>query len=135
MFVTKRQSRLVAMVPVGDDQFFGGHRVLDGRHQHRLADLPQPVFGSVLVRHDGRRLLSGRFVEDRVDLARRIGVQHKELPAMRMRVPQQFEAVLLGSTERALVAMHDPRRVVLHGAQPDGSLRTSRSPVSGTVNS
>src|SRR5215471_3602935 len=68
----------------------------------------------------GRGLRS--FVQELVDRARRIGVQHEDLPEMRARVAQEFQPVFFWTRERLFVTMDYPLRVRGHFTEPDKTL-------------
>ena len=94
------------------------------------------MHGAVLVGHfaDGRA--RGRLVQQRVDFARRVRVEHEELAEMRVSVAQQFQAVLLRTRERLLVPVHDAGRVFLDRAERDEALaHQALAGVRDTVNS
>ena len=110
---------LVAVVAVGDEQLLVRHQLLDLRGG---ADLPHAVDGAVLVGDfgDGRR--GGGLIEQGVDGAGRVGVQHEDGFEVGVGVLEQFHAVLLGTGEGLLVAEDDARGVVFHLAEGDEAL-------------
>ena len=61
-------------------------------------------------------------VEQGVDGAGGIGVEHEELAEVGVGVAEEFEAVLLGAGEGLLVAVDDAHGVVLDGAEGDEAL-------------
>ena len=107
------------MMPVGDQQLLVGHQLLDAR---RIGDLPDAMPGAVFIRDDRDRRGFRRLVEQRVNRAGRVRIQHKELPEMGVRVPQQLQTVFLRSRERLLVAMHHAGRILLQSAERDEAL-------------
>ena len=119
ILVAEGQRGLVAVVAVGDQQLLVRHQLLDAR---RVGDLPEAVHGAVLVGDLGQRRGCGRLVEQRVDGAVGVGVQHEELAEVRVGVAQQLQAVLLGPGERLLVAVDDAGGVVLDAAERDEAL-------------
>ena len=106
-------------MPVGDEQFLVRHQLPDARG---VGHPPHGVDRAVLIRYRGNRRVFGRFIQQRVDGASGVGIQHEELPAVRVRVAQQLQPVLLRSRERLLVPVHHAAGVVLHRAQGDESL-------------
>ena len=107
---------LIAVVAVGDEQLLVRHQLLDCC---RGADLPHAVDGAVLVGDlgDGRR--GGGLIEQRVDGARGVRVQHEDRFEVRVGVLEQLHAVLLGTGEGLLVAEDDARRILFHLAERD----------------
>ena len=71
---------------------------------------------AVLVGDFARRLRLRGLVQKAVDLARRVGIQHEELAEVRVRVTQQFEAILLGAGKRLLVPVNHARRILFQDA-------------------
>ena len=65
---------------------------------------------------------SGGLIEQLVDGARRIGVQHEDRFEVSVRVLEQFHAVLLRTGEGLLVAEDDARRILFHLAEGDEAL-------------
>ena len=61
-------------------------------------------------------------VEQRVDGARRIGVQHEDRFEVGVGVLEQFHAVLLGAGEGLLVAEDDAGGILFHLAERDEAL-------------
>ena len=117
--LAERQRGLVAMVAVGDQQLLVRHQLL---HARRVRDLPDAVDRAVLVGDLGDGSGLRGLVEQRVDRARRVGVQHEELPEMGVRVAQQLQPVLLRPGERLLVPVDHARGILLHRAERDEAL-------------
>ena len=122
MLVAEGQRRFVAMVPVGDDQLLGciacwmeamstGSEMLQSR-----CTAP---YSSVTAAMGSSPATSSRMASTS---PRGVRIQHEDLPEMRARVAQQFQAVLLGAAQSLLVAVHDAGRVVFHRAEPDEAL-------------
>ena len=109
----------VAVVAVGDEQFLVRHELLD---LGGGADLPHAVDGAVLVGDfgDGRR--GGGLIEQGVDGAGRVGIEHEDGFEVGVGVLEQLHAVLLGTGEGLLVAEDDARGVVFHLAEGDEAL-------------
>ena len=107
------------MMPVGDQQLLVGHQLL---HARRIGDLPDAVPRAVFVRDLRDRRGLRRLVEQRVDRAGRVRIQHEELPEMGVRVAQQLQTVLLRTGERLLVPMHHAGRILLQSAERDEAL-------------
>ena len=118
VFLGVIQRGLVAVVAVGDDQLLVGHgrgQQVDGR---RIADLPQPVQHAVLVGDLGVGG-PGAVVQNLLDAAGRVGVEHEDLPEMRVRGLEQVEPVALGLAERLLVAEDHLLGVLVQLAEGD----------------
>ncbi len=113
------QRRLVAVMAVGDEQLLRAHQLLEARDPRRVGYLPQPVLGLVLVGDARQRLGARGVLQDAIDLAFGIRIEHEELAEMGVAVAQQREPVLLRTRERLLVAVDDALRIILHRAQPD----------------
>ena len=119
MVAAEGHGGLVAMMAVGDQQLLVGHQLLDV--------LPAPIFhmrwmapySSVTSAMGGE---SGGLIEQIVDRARRIGVQHEDRFEVSVGVLEQFHAVLLGTGEGLLVAEDDARRILFHLAERDEAL-------------
>ena len=97
-----------------------------------LGDLPRAVDGAVLVFHGHGGLARGRLVQNPVDGAVRVRVEHEKLAEMRAGVAQQFHAVALGTRQRLLVPVYDAGRVILDRAKPDEAL--AREALAGVGN-
>ena len=121
VLVAERQRGFVAVMPVGDQQFLVRHQLLDDA-AHGIGHPPHAVDRAVLVRDLRYRRQRRRLIQQRVDGAFGIGIQHEDLPAVRVRVAQQLEPVLLRPRERLLVPVHHAGGVVLHRAQGDEPL-------------
>src|SRR5271167_3254723 len=69
-----------------------------------------------------RRGTRRRAVEQLVDFALRVRIQHEELLELRAGVAQQFKAIFLRAGERLLVTVDHARRIWLEFAEPDEAL-------------
>jgi len=83
---------------------------------------PHGVDRAVLIGDRGNRCGFGGLIEQRVDGALGVGIQHEELPAVRVRVAKQLKPVLLRPGKRLLVPVHHAAGVVLHRTQGDEPL-------------
>ena len=70
------QGGLVAVVAVGDQQFFGVHQLLQLADRRRVGDLPDRVAHSVLVFDARQRRAGSGLVQTPVDPRGRVVVQH-----------------------------------------------------------
>src|SRR4051812_9424033 len=85
--------------------------------------------GAVLVRDLRDRRGFRRFVEQGVDGAGRIRVQHEKLTEMCVCMAQQLESILFGSGERLLMPMHHAGGILLDRAERDEAL--AHEPLTG----
>jgi len=88
---------LVPVMAVGDQQPLVRHELLNPGDQPRVGDLPQSVYGLVLVNDLEWRAGLSDGVQDAVDLAERVRVEHEELAGVRAGVAEQLEAVYFGA--------------------------------------
>ena len=68
------------------------------------------VHRAVLVGDFGQRRRLRGLIQQRVDRARAVRIQHEDLAEVRVRVAQQLQPILLGAGQRLLVAMHHAAR-------------------------
>ena len=122
ILVAESQRSFIAVMPVGDEQFLVRHQLPDARNTAGVRDLPKRMARAVLVGDIAGGLRLRGFVQQTVDLTRRVGVQHEELAEVRVRVAQQFQPVLLRAGQGLLVPVDDARRILLHRAQSDEAL-------------
>ena len=110
------------MVSVCDEQFLIAHQSLHSRRNRGIGDAPQQVFRIVLISDldigHGLRY----FVQQPVDRAFAIRIQHEKLAEVRMRMAQNFAPVFLGAGKRLLVTVHNARGVIDYFAQSDEPL-------------
>ncbi len=107
MILRIRERRLIAVMPVGDQQLLVAHQRLDHGHVRRRGDRPHAMPGLILVEHVQNRRAFLRGCQQRVDGARRVRVQHENLAKVRAGVIQQFAAVFLGTGQRLLMPIDD----------------------------
>ena len=101
------ERRLVAVVPVGDEERRARDALDDGAHGVARAHLRERVMHAVRRRELGERL--GR-IERRVELAARVAVEHEAGAQVGPRRAEQLQPVFLRARERALVRQHDALR-------------------------
>ena len=77
------------------------------------------MHGAVFIGHFAKRRRGSGLVEQGVDFAGGIGIEHEDQLAVGARVAKQIQAVLLGAGKGALVPMHNVGAVILHCAQSD----------------
>ena len=73
-----------------------------------------------------------RFVEQGVDPALGVRIQHEDLPEVRSGVLEYLTPVFLWAGERLFVAVNDARAVILNSPRPMNPFRVRDSPLSGT---
>src|SRR5271156_3122041 len=117
--IAKVQSRLVTMMPIRDDQLLIRHRALNPADRRHIRHRPQPVRHPEFVMQFLRRGFLHGFFQQVVNQPRRIVVEHEKLAGLRVRVPQQLDAVRFRRRKRALVPEHHLRVVILHSPQRD----------------
>ena len=87
-FVAIGQGGFVAMMSVGDHQFFVRHSALDRLDYAWIGDRPQAVHHVVFVTDLHVGLSVCRRVEQCVHTSDRVAVKHEQLPGMRFCVAQ-----------------------------------------------
>jgi len=112
------QSRLVAVVAIGDDQFLVGHGSRQHTDDRRIADAPQPVQHAVLVGDFG---IGGAaaIVENLLHAASGVRIEHENLAEVSVRGLEQIEPVAPGFGEGLLMAEDDLVGIVVELAERD----------------
>ena len=105
--------RLVAVVPVGDQQLGGLDGALDRADPVRVREAPEPVDGSVVVGGLAPGGIARSLVQDGGNLAARVRVQGEDGGEVGPRCPGVAEPVLLGTGMSSLVRADAPRSIVL----------------------
>ena len=119
MFAAEGHGGLIAMMAVGDEQLLVGHELLNLGARRAIFQMRwMAPYSSVTSAMGG----AGRPVEQGVDGARRVGVQHEDGFEVGVGVLEQFHAVLLGTGEGLLVAEDDARGIFFHLAEGDEAL-------------
>ncbi len=118
--------RLVAVMPVGDQQLGVGGGRLDGCDRLRVGHAPQPVAGAVAIGDVGPRLSGGGGLERRPGRALRVREEGEDRRDVRARRARQPQAVLLRAGVGALVRAHPAGTVALDtDAAEEAAARTS----------
>ena len=112
------QSRLIAVVAVGDDQPFIGHGGGQQPDRRRVADAPQPVRHSVFVGHLGL-CRSGALVQNLLYASTWVRVQHEDLPEVGARGTQQVQPVAFRLGKRMFMTENYLLGVLVKLAQGD----------------
>src|SRR3989454_4102271 len=115
-----RDSRLVPVVPVGDDGLARLHQLLHARDARLVRDSPEAVELALEVACLGDRLARGR--RGAQELTPGIAHQHEEEPEVGACRLEEVQAVLLRPRVRPLVREHHATRVVARLAQRDEAL-------------
>ena len=110
------QRGLIAMVAVGDNKLFVSHGRCQQKNDAGIGDAPELVKNAVFVcdfDFGGTVVV----IENLVDAARRIRIEHEYLAKMGMRGFEQIEAVALGFGEGLLMAENDLFRIIVQLAE------------------
>src|SRR5260370_17211457 len=117
-FVAVVECGLVAVVTVGDNQFFVAHLSPHRIDQASAGDLPNAVHDAVFVGNFNRGSGTGSAADQGIDFTG-VFIKHEELAEVGARSWNQVQTIALSLGQSLLVAIYTPRRIVLETANGD----------------
>src|SRR5258708_32976835 len=114
-FVAVVECGLVAVVTVGDNQFFVAHLSPHRIDQASAGDLPNAVHDAVFVGNFNRGSGTGSAADQGIDFTG-VFIKHEELAEVGAGTAKQVQTIGRGLGQSSLVAIYNPGRIVLETA-------------------